>query len=111
MLDWTEPIVLASRGRPLNSRHPERVRAPDESARAKGAGRLTFSIDPTDQVRASLRLTFHRSDGICRASAWFDLSHGPTDHAVRQLGLTLPSVQRTTPWGFLRPSRPGSVCH
>jgi hypothetical protein len=36
-------------------------------------------------------------NGSCPAPAWFDLSIGPTDYDVRQLGLTLPSVQRTMP--------------
>src|ERR1017187_10170483 len=65
-LGWTEHIALASRGCPLNSRDPERVRAPDD--RPKPGSGLS---DPFPSVQP--------------------------DHAVRQLGLTLPSVQRTMP--------------
>jgi hypothetical protein len=34
-LGWTEPIVLLSRGRPLNSWDPEGVRAPEQLTKAR----------------------------------------------------------------------------
>src|ERR1035437_2811786 len=42
-LSWSRPIVLLSRGRPLNSRDPGRVRAPDHRQKS-GSGPSGLSI-------------------------------------------------------------------
>src|ERR1039458_6649660 len=59
-LGWTEPIVLLSRGPPLNSRHLERVRRPT-TGQKPGNRRVDPSIGP---------------NGPCRALAWFAPSIG-----------------------------------
>jgi hypothetical protein len=68
-LGWTEPIVLLSRGRPLNSGDPEGVRAPDHPPKP----------------RSGPSHPFRRSNGRCRPPAWFDLSIDPTDLACASL--------------------------
>src|ERR1017187_3618141 len=60
-LGWTEPIVLLSRGRSLNSRDPERVRRPT-TGQKPGNRRFDPSIGP---------------NGQSLAPAWFDPSIGP----------------------------------
>ena len=85
-LGRTEPIVLASRGRPLNSREPERVRRPTTGQRPRNR-RFDPSID---------------SNRPRHAPTWFDPSINPTNHSLRQLGLTFPSIQRTMPAASLR---------
>ena len=99
--------------------------------KTKGAGCPALPSAPTDGARRQLAFDLSIGpNGPCRAPAWFDSSIGATDHALRQLGLTLPSAPTdralgqlgltlpsasTDPaqrqLGFLRPSRPGSVCH
>src|ERR1017187_9639181 len=69
-LGWTEHIALASRGCPLNSRDPERVRAPDHP---NGPCRAPAWFDPSIG-----------SDGRYRAPAWSDPSIGPTDYATER---------------------------
>src|ERR1035441_3898814 len=55
-LSRTEPIVLLSRGRPLNSRDPERVRAPDDRPKPR-SGRFDLPSIPTDHAVRQLGLT------------------------------------------------------
>src|ERR1039458_9278438 len=102
-LGWTEPIVLLSRGRPLNSRHLRRVRAPRHQPKPR-SGPDDLSNDPTDHAVRQLALTLPSVPQTKPPPAWFGLSIGPTDDAVRQLGLTLPSIQRTKALGFPPPS-------
>src|ERR1017187_2254557 len=60
-LGWPEPIVLLSRGRLLNSRDPDRGRAPDPRQKP-GSG-------PSDPSNGS--------NGRRRGPAWFVLFIGP----------------------------------
>src|ERR1019366_8443288 len=100
-LGWTEPIVLLSRGRPLNSRHLERVRRPT-TGQKPGNRRSDPSIGSNERCPAPA--WFDPSigpNGPCPAPAWSDPSFGPTDYAQRQLGLTLPSIPTDHPCASL----------